>query len=186
MLTMKDIIREGHPTLRKVAKEVDTPLSEEDKALGQEMMEFLKNSQDPEMAEKYELRSGVGLAAPQINEQKRIIAVLIPAIDENGEEFILFEDVMYNPRIISHSVQKAALADGEGCLSIDRPIEGLVPRHERITVEWTDAEGNKKQQRFRDYEAIVIQHEIDHLNGKLFFDRIDPLQPYAARDFKLL
>lgn len=183
---MKDIIREGHPTLRKKAVEVSLPLSEEDKALGTAMMEFLKNSQDPELAEKYGLRSGVGLAAPQVNQSKQIVAVLIPAVDADGQEFTLFEDIMYNPRILSHSVQKAALADGEGCLSVDRPVEGLVPRPERITVEWTDQNGNKKKQRFRDYEAIVIQHELDHLQGTLFFDHIDPLQPYAARDFKLL
>lgn len=67
MLTMKDIIRDGHPTLREKAKEVEVPLSNEDKETLKSMREFLINSQDEETANKYGLRSGVGLAAPQIN-----------------------------------------------------------------------------------------------------------------------
>ncbi|XBG73446.1 peptide deformylase [Enterococcus cecorum] len=72
MLTMKDIIREGNPTLRAVCDEVPVPLTAEDIQLGKDMLEFLHNSQDPEMAEKYELRGGVGLAAPQLDIKKRI------------------------------------------------------------------------------------------------------------------
>lgn len=174
MLTMKDIIREGHPTLRKEAAEVTLPLTDEDKQLGQDMMEFLINSQDPEMIEKYELRSGVGIAAPQLDVSKKILAVLIPSIEPGHEDEISFQSVMYNPKIVSHSVQMAALSDGEGCLSVDRPVEGLVPRPQRVTVEWTDMEGNMHQQRFKNYEAIVLQHELDHLHGILFVDRVDP------------
>ncbi len=63
MLTMKDIIRDGHPTLRQRAKEVEFPLTEEERQTLLDMQTFLKNSQDPEIAEKYQLRSGVGLAS---------------------------------------------------------------------------------------------------------------------------
>ena len=63
MLTMNDIIREGHPTLRKVAEEVVFPLDDETKETAHKMLQFLKNSQDPELAEKYQLRPGVGIAA---------------------------------------------------------------------------------------------------------------------------
>ena len=67
MITMKDIIRDGHPTLREKAKDVTIPLSDEDRETLKSMREFLINSQDEETANKYGLRSGVGLAAPQIN-----------------------------------------------------------------------------------------------------------------------
>lgn len=186
MLTMKDIIREGHPTLRKEASDVTLPLTDEDIQTGHDMMEFLINSQDPEMIEKYELRSGVGLAAPQINVSKKILAVLIPSIKEGHEDEISFAAVMYNPKIVSHSVQMAALNDGEGCLSVDRPVEGLVPRPQRITLEWTDIEGNKQKKRFKDYEAIVLQHELDHLHGILFMDRINETNPFDKTDITII
>ncbi|KPA62481.1 peptide deformylase, partial [Streptococcus suis] len=78
LIDMDDIIREGHPTLRQVAEEVAFPLSDQEIILGEKMMQFLKHSQDPVMAEKMKLRGGVGLAAPQIDVSKRIIAVLVP------------------------------------------------------------------------------------------------------------
>lgn len=77
MLTMKDIIRDGHPTLRQKAAELELPLTKEEKETLIAMREFLVNSQDEEIAKRYGLRSGVGLAAPQINISKRMIAVLI-------------------------------------------------------------------------------------------------------------
>ncbi len=86
MLTMKDIIRDGHPTLREKAEDVTLPLSDEDKNTLRAMREFLINSQDDEIAKRYGLRSGVGLAAPQINVSKRMIAVYLP---DDGEAQIL-------------------------------------------------------------------------------------------------
>lgn len=187
MLTMKDIIREGHPTLRQRAKEVEFPLSDEDKQLGHDMMEFLANSQDPELAEKYGLRSGVGLAAPQVNQSKRMLAVLIPIVNEDGEEEISFSGVLYNPRITRQAVHKAALSDGEGCLSVDRDVPGYVARPEKVTLEWLDEEGKKHTKRFRDYEAIVLQHELDHLDGILFFDHINQNNPFEIdSDVKII
>lgn len=177
MITMKDIIREGHPTLRLVAKEVELPLSKEVIDLGHEMMEFLVNSQDPELAEKYELRAYVGLAAPQIDQSIRMVAVHIPGIEEDSEDYIL-SDVMVNPKIVSHSVQSSCLAEGEGCLSVDRDVPGYVPRHSRITVTYHDLNGEKQKVRLKNYAAMVVQHEIDHLNGVMFYDRINEENPY--------
>ena len=181
MITMKDIIREGHPTLRKVAEEVSLPLSAEDIALGQEMMTFLENSQDPVKAEELELRGGVGLAAPQIDVSKRITAVLVPSADPEKPEPI-FKDVLYNPKIISHSVQDACLAEGEGCLSVDREVPGYVVRHARVTITYTDIDGKQKKKKLKGYEAIVVQHEIDHLNGVMFFDHINDQSPFALKE----
>ena len=181
MLTMKDIIREGHPTLRAVAKEVTFPLSDEDKKLGDDMLTFLENSQDPEIAEQYDLRGGVGLAAPQLNHSIRLLAVLIPSNDPEDPE-PLFSAVMYNPKIISHSVRNVCLGDGEGCLSVDREVPGYVPRHKKATITYQDQTGKTHKVRLSDYFAIVVQHEIDHLNGVMFFDHIDPKNPFATDD----
>lgn len=184
MITMDDIIREGHPTLRQVAEEVDLPLSEDERLLAHDMMEFLANSQDEETAEKYKLRPGVGIAAPQVDVSKRIIAVLIPGeeTEENPNPEPQFQEILVNPRILSHSVAETCLSSGEGCLSVDRDVPGYVPRFARITLEYFTIEGEKKKRRLRGYPAIVVQHEIDHLNGILFFDRIDPDNPLALPD----
>lgn len=177
MITMKDIIREGHPTLRKQAEKVSFPLTEEEQKLTDDMMTFLKNSQDDELAEKYELRSGVGLAAPQLNISKQIMAVHIPNLEyEDGEPEL--SGVFINPRIVSHSVEGICLSDGEGCLSVDRDVPGYVPRHARITLTYQDPAGEKFKKRFSGYPAIVLQHEIDHLNGIMFYDRINAANPF--------
>lgn len=181
MITMKDIIREGHPTLRLVAKELEFPLSQEVKNTAQEMMEFLINSQDEEMAEKYQLRAGVGLAAPQINQSIRLLAVHIPGIEEGTDEHVL-STIMVNPKIISHSVQSACLAEGEGCLSVDRDVPGYVPRHGRITVQYYDLDGEKHKVRLKNYAAMVVQHEIDHLDGVMFYDRINEENPFNLEE----
>lgn len=175
MITMEDIIRDGHPTLRKIAKEVPTPPSEEDKQILESMMEYIKNSQDPEIAKKHGLRSGIGLAAPQINVSKRMIAIHVH--DEKG---VLHSYALFNPKIVSHSVEKSYLTSGEGCLSVDESIPGYVPRYARITVKGTTLEGNEIKLRAKGILAIVFQHEIDHLNGVMFYDHIDqqnPLKP---------
>ncbi|MFC3932362.1 peptide deformylase [Streptococcus dentapri] len=190
IIDMTDIIREGNPTLRQVATDVELPLSDEDIILGEKMMQFLKNSQDPVIAEKLGLRGGVGLAAPQLDISKRIIAVLVPnPEDAEGNppaEPYSLQEIMYNPKIISHSVQDAALGDGEGCLSVDREVPGYVVRHSRVTVEYTDKQGEKHKIKLRGYNSIVVQHEIDHINGILFYDRINESNPFAIKDGMLI
>lgn len=179
MLTMKDIIKEGHPTLKKPAKEVELPLSNQDKELLFSMMEFLINSQNEEVAEKYNLRPGVGLAAPQIDVAKRLVA--INAFDESNN---LHKYMLINPKIISHSVEQTYLIPGEGCLSVDREVKGFVVRPRRITVKahLLNDDGAVVSNTFRlsNYMAIVFQHEIDHLNGILFFDRINKTNPFSV------
>lgn len=170
---MTDIVKEGHPVLRKVADEVTLPPTKEDIAILDKMMTFLKNSQDEEIAEQYNLRPGVGLAAPQIGLNKRLFVVHFE--DQNEKQFSY---QLINPKIVSHSVEKAYLTSGEGCLSVDREVEGYVPRYARITVHAFDQDGNKVKLRLRGYAAIVFQHEIDHLNGIMFYDHIEKSNPY--------
>ena len=186
LIDMDDIIREGNPTLRAVAEDVTFPLSDQEIILGEKMMQFLHHSQDPVMAEKLGLRGGVGLAAPQLDISKRIIAVLVPnPEDADGnppKEAYSLQEVMYNPKVVAHSVQDAALGDGEGCLSVDRNVPGYVVRHARVTVEYFTKDGEKKRIKLKGYNSIVVQHEIDHTNGILFYDRINPNNPFEIKE----
>lgn len=190
LIDMDDIIREGNPTLRAVAENVTFPLSDQEIILGEKMMQFLHHSQDPVMAEKLGLRGGVGLAAPQLDISKRIIAVLVPnPEDADGnppKEAYSLQEVMYNPKVVAHSVQDAALGDGEGCLSVDRNVPGYVVRHARVTVEYFTKDGEKKRIKLKGYNSIVVQHEIDHTNGIMFYDRINPNNPFEIKEGLLI
>jgi peptide deformylase len=174
MLTMEHVIREGHPTLREVAKEVPMPASAEDKETLQKMIDFVKNSQNPEIAAEYSLRPGIGLAAPQINVSKRMIAVHLTNHDDTLHSYALF-----NPKIVSHSVERTYLSTGEGCLSVDRDVPGYVPRYARITITGTTLEGEEVKVRLKGLAAICFQHEIDHLNGVMFYDHINKENPFT-------
>ncbi|QQZ11206.1 peptide deformylase [Heyndrickxia vini] len=171
IITMKDIVREGAQILRKVTDEVVIPPSEEDKETLLCMLQYLKNSQTPELAAKYKLRSGVGLSANQIGLDKRMFAAYI--VDDKGEH----EYTLFNPKIISHSLTMIYLQQGEGCLSVDRAVPGYVPRYERIKVKAYDITGDEVVLKLSGYPAIVFQHEIDHLNGIMFYDHINPNNP---------
>lgn len=179
MLTMNDIIREGHPTLTKRATDVKIPLDDETKKTLTAMRAFLIHSQDDEMRERYELRAGVGLAAPQINISKRMLVMY--TYDELGTTH--HDYVMVNPKLVSHSVLETYIEGGEGCLSVDREVEGVVPRYQKVKVQTYLYDVLKdtleeKTLEFEGFVAIVFQHELDHINGILFTERIKPLLPH--------
>lgn len=177
VLKTKDILDEKDKRLRTKSKEVVFPLKKEDKELIDIMIEYLKNSQIDELAEKYDLRPGMGLSAIQLGVAKRYFVV----VDEIGEgEFDTY--ILINPKIISNSIEQIYVNDGEGCLSVNRPVEGIIPRYARVTVEAYDMEGRKIHVRAREELAVCFQHEIDHLNGILFTDHIDPKNPFKGRD----
>ncbi|WP_379127654.1 peptide deformylase [Paenibacillus sp. sgz500958] len=171
-ITMDDIIREGDPVLRTVAKPVPVPFSEEVRETLQCMMQFLKNSQNPEVAAKFKLRSGVGLSANQIGLLQRLFVM---HFYEDGK---LIEHALVNPKIISHSLSMVYLPESEGCLSVDRPVQGFVPRYESVKVKAYNLSGKEVVLRFKGYPAIVVQHEIDHLDGIMFYDRINKKHPF--------
>jgi peptide deformylase len=173
MITMKDIVKEGTEVLRIKTKEVDIPLLEEDKEALLCMLQYLKNSQNPSIAKKYKLRPGSGLSANQIGLDKRMFAALF--VNERNEDT---EYMMINPRIVSHSVNMIYLPEGEGCLSVDRDVKGYVPRYERIKVKAYDINGKEVEFKLKGYGSIVTQHEIDHLNGIMFYDRINKDNPF--------
>lgn len=178
MLLMKDVIQDGHPTLRLRAKEVEMPLSKEDFNTLKEMMELVENSQDDALAEQYELRPSVGLAAPQINISKKMF--VMKAMDEAFEKE--YKLAIVNPKIISATEEATYLPGGEGCLSVDEEITGLVKRAKRIKARVTlvDLETGKTTKtvlKLHGYPGIVFQHEYDHLLGILFIDKMEEFLP---------
>ncbi|WP_028392701.1 peptide deformylase [Bacillus cihuensis] len=177
IITMDDIVKEGDPILQQKTEEVKLPLSEEDKETLESMMQFLKNSQDPVIAKKYQLRAGVGLSGNQIGLNKRMFVMYFT--DEKGT---LYEHALVNPKIISHSATMIYLPQSEGCLSVDREISGYVPRYERVRVKATDLTGKEIELRLKGFPAIVFQHEFDHLNGIMFYDRINEKNPFKLPD----
>ena len=90
--------------------------------------------------------------------------------------------VVINPKIKSESEELIYVGEGEGCLSVNRDVEGIVPRHARVTVEAYDENGNIYTYRAREDLAVAFQHEIDHLNGILFTDKIDKKNPYRNKN----
>ncbi len=167
------ILDEKDKKLRLVSKEVSFPLSKEDKDNINKMVDYLKISQIEEWREKYNLRAGMGLSYIQIGIPKRIF-VVVDEVDEG-----VFENyILINPKIISNSEELIYVGEGEGCLSVNREVEGIVPRFARITIEAYDINGNPFSIRVREDLSIAFQHEIDHLNGILFIDKIDPKNPY--------
>ena len=182
MLKTKDILDEKDKRLRNISKEVQFPLTKKDKELIDTMIEYLKNSQIDELAEKYDLRPGMGMSAIQLGVAKRFFVVVNELSDPEDVEKEFETYVLINPKIISNSMEQIYVTDGEGCLSVNRPVEGIVPRYARVTMEAYDMEGRKINVRAREELAICFQHELDHLNGILFTDHIDPKNPYKGKD----
>lgn len=177
MIKMKDILDEKDQRLRQISKDVVFPLSKKDRETIDNMIEYLRNSQIEELAEKYDLRPGMGLAAIQLGIPKRYFVVVYEYDEGEFETYVLI-----NPKIISNSVEKIYVDMGEGCLSVNRPVDGIVPRYARVTMEGYDVEGRKIQIRAREELAIAFQHELDHLNGIIFTDHIDPKNPFKGQD----
>ena len=166
------IVKDSNPIMRKRSLPVDLPLSKEDKELLDSMLYYLKKSQDEEYARKHNIRAGVGMAAIQVGVLKRMFVIYFET--EEGE--VTYQ--LVNPRIVESSLKKCALENGEGCLSVDVDHPGLVHRNYKIKMEAYDAlTGKDIVINASGYEAIVLQHEYDHLNGMLYYDHIDPKAP---------
>lgn len=177
MIKTKDILDESDPRVRAKNKPVTFPLNETNKNIIPEMLKHLRYSQIERLSKKYNLRPGMGLAAPQLGINERFFVVCYER--EKGK----FEDyVLINPKIISYSEEMIYAGEGEGCLSVNREVEGIVPRHARITIEAYDMNGNLQKYRAREDLSIAFQHEYDHLEGILFTDYIDPKNPYKDSD----
>lgn len=173
MIRTKQILDEKDKRLRQKSVDVSFPLDQKYVNFINDAIEMLTLSQIDEEAKKYDLRPGMGLSAIQVGINKRIFVIVMEVDEEEFENYIFI-----NPKIISQSEEMIYVDGGEGCLSINRETEGIVPRHARLTVEYQDMNGNINTLRIREELAIAFQHEFDHLNGMLFIDRIDKNNPY--------
>ena len=161
------VARMGHPVLRAKARALDR--TEIRSAAVQKLIDDMLET----MAEYH----GVGLAAPQIHEGLRIfVAALDAKEDGEGDDQPL---AIINPEIAI--VGSDVVEEWEGCLSIP-DIRGRVPRARDITVRAFDRRGDRIELHAHDFPARVIQHETDHLDGVLFFDRMTSFETLTFLD----
>ena len=173
-INYQQVVKDTNEVIRQKSKDVTLPLCPEDEQLLMDMLNSVRDSQDEELAEKLDLRPAVGIAAIQLGVPKKMLAVVVPKDEEEDYEFALV-----NAKIISESVQRAYLKAGEGCLSVDEEHQGYVPRAARIKVKAYDLLRDQEIViTASGYLAIVLQHEIDHFSGTLFYDRINKSNPW--------
>lgn len=151
----------GQPVLRKVAEDI-TPDYPQLKELIGDMWDTLADSE------------GIGLAAPQIGKAIRLSVIDLDVISDDLPEYKGFRKVFINPHILEYDDTETATSE-EGCLSIPG-IHEKVGRATRIHVQWVDEEFQQHDEWIDGYLARVMQHEFDHLDGKMFVDRISPLR----------
>ena len=171
------ILDEKNKLLHKKSEEIKFPMDKKDMDLLQNMLTYLEMSQIEKYSEKYNLRPGMGLAFVQVGVPKRAFVICNENDDGEFDKYIII-----NPEIISMSEEMIYVGEGEGCLSINREVEGIVPRHARITIKAQNEDGEEYTMRVREDLAVAFQHEIDHLNGIMFTDHIDPKNPFKDAD----
>ena len=155
------IVVYGDPILRKRAKEIMNLSVPEIKALIEDMFESMYAAH------------GIGLAAPQIGKSIRLFVVDGTTLEDEEEDMTGFKKVFINPEIIEETGEPWQFE--EGCLSIPN-IRENVSRQDTVRVRYTDEEGKKKDETYNGIKARIIQHEYDHLNGKMFIDYLTPLK----------
>ncbi len=179
LINNETIIKDNDPRIREKSQPVPLPLSQEDETLLRELYQYVENSTKPEIAEKENLRPAVGISAIQVGVPKQLTAVIVRLSGDDDEEEVVYRYMLANPKIVSSSVQKAYLESGEGCLSVADEHEGYVVRSARVTVQGYDLLTDQKITiRARGYLAIVLQHELDHFSGTLFYDHINAGNPF--------
>lgn len=177
MLPKIKILDEKNKMLRRVSQEASFPLSDKEHRAIVDSLKYLEMSQMEEYSSKYNLRPGMGLAMIQLGIPKRIFVIVDEVEDGKFDKYVII-----NPKLISHSEEQIYVEEGEGCLSVNRPVEGIVPRYARIKIEAQDETGEVFTYRLREDLAVAFQHEMDHLDGILFVDKIDPKNPYKGKD----
>jgi peptide deformylase len=158
-MSILKVARMGHPVLRERAQPVDK--SDIKDPFFQKLID--------DMIETMHEYHGVGLAGPQVHEGVRLFVAMLDDDPDSKDEAI----AIINPEIIPNATDKRE--GWEGCLSIP-DIRGMVPRFTDITVVALDRMGKKIELKLKDFPARVAQHETDHLDGVLFFDRMTSMQ----------
>ncbi len=158
----------GHPVLRNVSEDI-TPDYPELQKLKADMWETLADSE------------GIGLAAPQIGRNIRLVVIDLDVLSEDLPQYKGFKKVYINPHIVEYDEESSVSSSEEGCLSVPG-IHEKVQRPTRIRVQYMDEDFNAHDEWVEDYLARVMQHEFDHLDAKLFIDRISPLRKQIIKN----
>ncbi len=173
-ISYNDIVKDDNPILREVSEDVVWPLSKADLTIMNQMIDYVRSSQDHNQASQRNLRPAYGISAVQLGHLKKMMYIRI----ENNQGFEPEEFALVNPRIIETSDKMSALSTGEGCLSVVEEIPGYVARPHTVKIiaidHFTDREVEIEA---HGLTAIVLQHEMDHLSGVMFYDRINKLSP---------
>lgn len=166
-MAVREVLRLGHPLLRKVSKPVDparipTP----------QFQEFLDD-----MLETMHAYEGIGLAAPQVGVLERVALVAVPGNSSRYPESEEYElDFYINPEW--EVLDESKIGIWEGCLSVPG-LRGYVDRASHLRLKYLDREGKAHEKEVKGFPAIVFQHEFDHLDGVLFVDRIQDKEKFA-------
>lgn len=178
--SQKWLVTDEKKAMRDSCGLVDFPISDEDLITIKKMIAYIDESYLGN-AKKYNIRPGIGIAANQLGSKKRMFYIRL-----NDEEKKEHRYLLINPLKISESATKAFLAVGEGCLSVLEDRSGFVIRSLKVTVKGYDY-FQKKEITVNANGGILsmcLQHELDHLDGKLYYDRINPLNPnYYSKDW---
>lgn len=170
MPALLQIAQLGHPILRSKAKPVE------------DIRDDLVQARIDDMVATVMDVDGVGLAAPQVYEPLRIFILASHPNARYPHAPEMTPTAIINPRILSYSQERQK--DWEGCLSIPG-VRGLVPRAVSIDVEYTTREGKKEQKTVKGFVARVFQHEFDHLEGIVFFDRLETTKDiYMEKEYQ--
>ena len=161
----------GNPILRQISKQVN--LKELTDQQG-ELQEFIDDMIDTMREE-----DGVGLAAPQVNRSLQIVVLEYENNERYPGESSIPVTVLVNPVLSDYGEEKSL--GWESCLSLI-DFRGLVPRSTSVTLKAYDRDGDRIEKRATGFEAVVLQHEIDHLNGKVFLDRMEDLTKLAYQE----
>ena len=171
------ILDEKDRRLHQKSVDVTFPLDDATIKTIYDCLDYLEMSQNEELAKEYDLRAGMGLSFCQIGIMKRIFVVSEDYGDGTFGRYIII-----NPKVISHSEELIYVGEGEGCLSINRETIGIVPRYARMRLRAYDEHGDEFEIRVREDIAIAFQHELDHLDGILFTDKIDKKNPFKDQN----
>ena len=154
------IIMYGDPILRKRAKEIEMGALDI-KAFVQDMFDTMYAAH------------GIGLAAPQIGKSIRVFVVDGTSLDEEEEDMTGFRKIFINPLLVEEIGDTWEFE--EGCLSIPN-IRENIKRPEKVRIRYVDEDWNPKEEDYDGIKARIIQHEYDHLDGKMFVDYLTPLK----------
>ena len=156
------VARIGHPVVRRPARDLTR-----DELRSPDLQRLVDD-----MVDTMHEYDGVGLAAPQVHLELRMAVIEVPGSDDRAREAVPLT-VLINPRVTPLGEETAE--GWEGCLSVP-DLRGLVPRFTRLRLEALDRQGKPYALEARDFFARVIQHECDHLDGRVYLDRMRDMQ----------